>query len=185
MLNIAFFYVGITLPCIHMTSSTVTFTCHKSSDLKLFFVQSYTLSSGGSPPSPYIRVWSWSRFVPVQRRFFYSCCSFRFQALGFFKFSINQVFWVSSSSTACPPTEEPSMCYYYDGDGMCEDFEQETGVRDCGLYTPNGFLDQWAATVEVSHEHKPYCSGEVAAGYPAVTKVRFASIHITLCIYSI
>ncbi|CAG12416.1 unnamed protein product, partial [Tetraodon nigroviridis] len=66
--------------------------------------------------------------------------------------------------------EEPSMCYYYDGDGVCEDFEQETGVRDCGLYTPNGFLDQWAATVEVSHEQKPYCSGEVAAGYPAVTK---------------
>lgn len=63
------------------------------------------------------------------------------------------------------------MCYYYDGDGVCEDFEQETGVRDCGLYTPNGFLDQWAATVEVSHEQKPYCSGEVAAGYPAVTKV--------------
>lgn len=64
------------------------------------------------------------------------------------------------------------MCYYYDGDGVCEDFERETGVRDCGLYTPSGFLDQWAATVEVSHEQKPYCSGEVAAGYPAVTKVR-------------
>lgn len=64
------------------------------------------------------------------------------------------------------------MCYYYDGDGVCEDFERETGVRDCGLYTPNGFLDQWASTVEVSHEQKPYCSGEVAAGYPAVTKVR-------------
>lgn len=64
------------------------------------------------------------------------------------------------------------MCYYYDGDGVCEDFERETGVRDCGLYTPNGFLDQWASTVEVSHEKKPYCSGEVTAGYPAVTKVR-------------
>uniref|UniRef100_A0A672G8D1 Pregnancy-associated plasma protein A, pappalysin 1a n=1 Tax=Salarias fasciatus TaxID=181472 RepID=A0A672G8D1_SALFA len=67
--------------------------------------------------------------------------------------------------------EEPSMCYYYDGDGVCEDFERETGVRDCGLYTPSGFLDQWASSVDVSHEEKPYCSGEVAAGYPAVTKV--------------
>lgn len=75
-------------------------------------------------------------------------------------------------SEFCSPAEEPSMCYYYDGDGVCEDFERETGVRDCGLYTPSGFLDQWAATVEVSHEQKPYCSGEVAAGYPAVTKVR-------------
>lgn len=76
--------------------------------------------------------------------------------------------WFSKS---CLPAEEPSMCYYYDGDGVCEDFERETGVRDCGLYTPSGFLDQWAATVEVSHEQKPYCSGEVAAGYPAVKKV--------------
>lgn len=74
-------------------------------------------------------------------------------------------------SKSCFPAEEPSMCYYYDGDGVCEDFERETGVRDCGLYTPSGFLDQWAATVEVSHEQKPYCSGEVAAGYPAVKKV--------------
>lgn len=63
------------------------------------------------------------------------------------------------------------MCYYYDGDGVCEDFERETGVRDCGLYTPSGFLDQWASHVDVSHEEKPYCSGDVAAGYPAVTKV--------------
>nr|XP_015798245.2 pregnancy-associated plasma protein A, pappalysin 1a isoform X2 [Nothobranchius furzeri] len=66
--------------------------------------------------------------------------------------------------------EEPSMCYYYDGDGVCEDFERETGVRDCGLYTPSGFLDQWASSVDVSHDEKPYCSGEVAAGYPAATK---------------
>lgn len=76
------------------------------------------------------------------------------------------------------PTDEPSMCYYYDGDGVCEDFEQETGVRDCGLYTPSGYLDQWASTVEVSHEQKPYCSGEVAAGYPAVTKVRPYQVHL-------
>uniref|UniRef100_A0AAY5K3G1 Sushi domain-containing protein n=1 Tax=Esox lucius TaxID=8010 RepID=A0AAY5K3G1_ESOLU len=46
--------------------------------------------------------------------------------------------------------EEPSMCYFYDGDGVCEDFERETSVRDCGLYTPSGFLDQWATAVEVN-----------------------------------
>ncbi|XP_030640627.1 pregnancy-associated plasma protein A, pappalysin 1a [Chanos chanos] len=66
--------------------------------------------------------------------------------------------------------DEPSLCYYYDGDGVCEDFEQETSVRDCGLYTPAGYLDQWATAVEVSHEERLYCPGEVAAGYPAVTK---------------
>uniref|UniRef100_A0AAY4ATE2 Pappalysin-1 n=1 Tax=Denticeps clupeoides TaxID=299321 RepID=A0AAY4ATE2_9TELE len=67
---------------------------------------------------------------------------------------------------------EPSICYFYDGDGVCEEFEQETSVRDCGLYTPSGFLDQWATAVEVSHEERLYCPAEVAAGYPAVTKVR-------------
>uniref|UniRef100_A0A672PB06 Pappalysin-1-like n=1 Tax=Sinocyclocheilus grahami TaxID=75366 RepID=A0A672PB06_SINGR len=66
--------------------------------------------------------------------------------------------------------DEPSMCYYYDGDGVCEDFERETSVKDCGLYTPNGFLDQWATSVEVSHEERLYCPADVAAGYPAITK---------------
>uniref|UniRef100_A0A8C9U8J2 Pregnancy-associated plasma protein A, pappalysin 1a n=1 Tax=Scleropages formosus TaxID=113540 RepID=A0A8C9U8J2_SCLFO len=65
---------------------------------------------------------------------------------------------------------EPSLCYFYDGDGMCEDFERETSVRDCGLYTPSGFLDQWAQTVEASHEERLYCPAEVAAGYPTLTK---------------
>ncbi|XP_072548838.1 pregnancy-associated plasma protein A, pappalysin 1a [Salminus brasiliensis] len=66
--------------------------------------------------------------------------------------------------------DEPSMCYYYDGDGVCEDFERETSVKDCGLYTPSGFLDQWATSVEASHEERLYCPAEVAAGYPAATK---------------
>uniref|UniRef100_A0A4W4HRZ7 Sushi domain-containing protein n=1 Tax=Electrophorus electricus TaxID=8005 RepID=A0A4W4HRZ7_ELEEL len=66
--------------------------------------------------------------------------------------------------------DEPSMCYFYDGDGVCEDFERETSVRDCGLYTPTGYLDQWATAVEVSNEHRVYCPAEVAVGYPAVTK---------------
>ncbi|XP_076854279.1 pregnancy-associated plasma protein A, pappalysin 1b [Brachyhypopomus gauderio] len=66
--------------------------------------------------------------------------------------------------------DEPSMCYFYDGDGVCEDFERETSVRDCGLYTPSGFIDQWATEVDVSHEHRVHCPAEVAVGYPAVTK---------------
>ncbi|KAI7812733.1 pregnancy-associated plasma protein A, pappalysin 1b isoform X1 [Triplophysa rosa] len=66
--------------------------------------------------------------------------------------------------------DEPSLCYYYDGDGVCEDFERETSIRDCGLYTPSGFLDQWATEVEVSGEEKVHCPAEVAVGYPAVTR---------------
>lgn len=73
------------------------------------------------------------------------------------------------------PVGEPSLCYFYDGDGVCEEFEREMSVRDCGLYTPSGFLDQWATRVEASNEHKDHCPAEVAAGYPAVTKVSASS----------
>nr|XP_023665369.1 pappalysin-1-like isoform X1 [Paramormyrops kingsleyae] len=66
--------------------------------------------------------------------------------------------------------DEPSICYFYDGDGICEEFERERSVRDCGLYTPSGFLDQWATEIEVSHEESVHCPADVAVGYPAVTK---------------
>ncbi|XP_063051363.1 pregnancy-associated plasma protein A, pappalysin 1b [Engraulis encrasicolus] len=65
--------------------------------------------------------------------------------------------------------DEPSLCYFYDGDGECEDFERESSVRDCGLYTPSGFLDQWATHMDASHQDT-HCPAESAAGYPAVTK---------------
>ncbi|XP_028851708.1 pregnancy-associated plasma protein A, pappalysin 1b [Denticeps clupeoides] len=66
--------------------------------------------------------------------------------------------------------DEPSLCYFYDGDGVCEDFERQTSVRDCGLFIPQGFLDQWATEVDVSHKDKIRCPAEVVVGYPAVTK---------------
>ncbi len=83
--------------------------------------------------------------------------------------TIVSVFLKHKHANLC--SDEPSMCYYYDGDGVCEDFERETSVKDCGLYTPNGFLDQWATSVEVSHDERLYCPADVAAGYPAITKV--------------
>ncbi|XP_064420709.1 pappalysin-1 [Latimeria chalumnae] len=67
--------------------------------------------------------------------------------------------------------DEPSMCYFHDGDGICEDFERLTSVKDCGLYTPDGFLDQWASNVTVSHHSSEHCPGWVVIGHPAATKV--------------
>uniref|UniRef100_UPI00398EDE05 pappalysin-1-like isoform X1 n=1 Tax=Pristiophorus japonicus TaxID=55135 RepID=UPI00398EDE05 len=67
--------------------------------------------------------------------------------------------------------DEPSRCYFHDGDGVCEDFEKMTSVRDCGLYTPNGFMDQWANNITVSHHDDQYCPGWVIIGHPAATKV--------------
>uniref|UniRef100_A0AAY5KQW7 Sushi domain-containing protein n=1 Tax=Esox lucius TaxID=8010 RepID=A0AAY5KQW7_ESOLU len=71
--------------------------------------------------------------------------------------------------------EEPSMCYFYDGDGVCEDFERETSVRDCGLYTPSGFLDQWATAVEVT---KCNCSLFIQANFSHPMVAAAVIIHL-------
>ncbi|XP_061460291.1 pappalysin-1 [Rhineura floridana] len=66
--------------------------------------------------------------------------------------------------------DEPSRCYFHDGDGVCEEFEQMTSIIDCGVYTPKGFLDQWASNVSVSH-HDERCPGLVVIGQPAANQV--------------
>lgn len=73
-------------------------------------------------------------------------------------------------------TDEPSRCYFHDGDGVCEEFEQMTSISDCGVYTPKGFLDQWASNVSVSH-HDERCPGWVVIGQPAANQVR------ALCVF--
>lgn len=67
--------------------------------------------------------------------------------------------------------DEPSRCYFHNGDGVCEEFEQMTSIIDCGVYTPQGFLDQWASNVSVSH-HDERCPGMVVIGQPAANQVR-------------
>lgn len=73
-----------------------------------------------------------------------------------------------------PLADEPSRCYFHDGDGVCEEFEQMTSIKDCGVYTPKGFLDQWASNVSVSHHSDQQCPGWVVIGQPAATQVRTA-----------
>ncbi|XP_077619445.1 pappalysin-2 isoform X1 [Crocuta crocuta] len=60
---------------------------------------------------------------------------------------------------------EPSLCYIYEGDGICEPFEKETSIIDCGLYTPKGYLDQWATQAYSSHEDKK-CPASLVTGEP-------------------
>ncbi|XP_047561665.1 pappalysin-2 [Lutra lutra] len=62
-------------------------------------------------------------------------------------------------------TGEPSLCYIYEGDGICEPFEKETSIIDCGLYTPKGYLDQWATQAYSSHEDKK-CPASLVTGEP-------------------
>ncbi|CAK7309893.1 PAPPA2 [Vulpes lagopus] len=60
---------------------------------------------------------------------------------------------------------EPSLCYIYEGDGICEPFEKETSIMDCGLHTPEGYLDQWATQAYSSHEDKK-CPASLVTGEP-------------------
>ncbi|XP_047609670.1 pappalysin-2 [Phacochoerus africanus] len=61
---------------------------------------------------------------------------------------------------------EPSLCYVYKGDGICEPFEKETSIADCGLYTPKEHLDQWATQAYSSHEDKKKCPVSLVTGEP-------------------
>ncbi|KAL0200977.1 hypothetical protein M9458_004164, partial [Cirrhinus mrigala] len=36
------------------------------------------------------------------------------------------------------------LCYVFEGDGVCEEFERHSSIQDCGFFTPQGFTDQWA-----------------------------------------
>ncbi|XP_060252614.1 pappalysin-2 [Ovis aries] len=61
---------------------------------------------------------------------------------------------------------EPSLCYIHEGDGICEPFEKETSIVDCGLYTPKGYLDQWATQAFASHEDTKKCPVSLVTGAP-------------------
>lgn len=66
---------------------------------------------------------------------------------------------------------EPSQCYVFDGDGVCEEFERDSSVQDCGYFTPLGYTDQWAATATASHQDLNRCPAHAATGEPSLTKV--------------
>uniref|UniRef100_A0A8C3ATZ4 Pappalysin 2 n=1 Tax=Cyclopterus lumpus TaxID=8103 RepID=A0A8C3ATZ4_CYCLU len=65
---------------------------------------------------------------------------------------------------------EPSRCYVFDGDGVCEEFERGSSVRDCGYFTPLGYTDQWASAATASHQDPDRCPAHAATGEPSLTK---------------
>ncbi|XP_077392570.1 pappalysin-2 [Festucalex cinctus] len=66
---------------------------------------------------------------------------------------------------------EPSQCYVFDGDGVCEEFEQVSSVQDCGYFTPLGYTDQWASTATASHQDPAHCPAHAATGEPSFKKL--------------
>ncbi|XP_019386125.1 PREDICTED: pappalysin-2 [Crocodylus porosus] len=63
---------------------------------------------------------------------------------------------------------EPSLCYVHDGDGVCEPFERRSSILDCGLYTPKGYVDQWATQAFASHQDEKSCPVSIVTGEPIV-----------------
>ncbi|TRY60671.1 hypothetical protein DNTS_004265 [Danionella cerebrum] len=65
---------------------------------------------------------------------------------------------------------QPSLCYVFEGDGVCEEFERGSSFQDCGFLTPQGFSDQWAFTASGSHQDQR-CPASRVIGEPAVTQM--------------
>ncbi len=67
---------------------------------------------------------------------------------------------------------QPSLCYHHAGDGVCEEFEKTNNIHDCGFYTPDGFVDQWASSAITDADLiGPECPTSMATGLPPVDKV--------------
>uniref|UniRef100_A0A4W4EG09 Sushi domain-containing protein n=1 Tax=Electrophorus electricus TaxID=8005 RepID=A0A4W4EG09_ELEEL len=64
---------------------------------------------------------------------------------------------------------EPSRCYVFEGDDVHEDFERTSSAPDCGVFTPQGFVDQWASSASGSHQDQR-CPAHTATGEPDLTR---------------
>ncbi|XP_006634782.2 pappalysin-2 [Lepisosteus oculatus] len=82
---------------------------------------------------------------------------------------------------------EPSLCYVFDGDGICEEFERGSSVQDCGFFTPHGYSDQWASEAHASHQHDTKCPVLAVTREPSLTQVcksQFLDVSDSLSHYS-
>ncbi|KTF92531.1 hypothetical protein cypCar_00036778 [Cyprinus carpio] len=64
----------------------------------------------------------------------------------------------------------PSLCYVFEGDGVCEEFEVRSSIQDCGFFTPQGFTDQWASSASGSHQDQR-CPASKVTGEPVLTQM--------------
>ncbi|XP_016097486.1 pappalysin-2-like [Sinocyclocheilus grahami] len=65
---------------------------------------------------------------------------------------------------------QPSLCYAFEGDGVCEEFEVRSSIQDCGFFTPQGFTDQWASIASGSHQDQR-CPASKVTGEPVLTQM--------------
>ena len=64
--------------------------------------------------------------------------------------------------------------------GQCNEFERHTNIHECGYYTPEGFIDQWAIKVTgpVGQSNDDECpesiiEGEALSTYVCIFIVRY------------
>ena len=64
---------------------------------------------------------------------------------------------------------------------MCEDFERETSISDCGFFTPDGFVDQWVSSAVANPEFQDSECPEMAiVGPPNQLQVSVLTINIDI-----
>eukprot|EP00795_Rhopilema_esculentum_P005888 gene5888-11220_t len=61
---------------------------------------------------------------------------------------------------------QPSLCYKYEGDGVCEDFERQISAVDCGFYVPQGFEQQWATSAMTNPRYDCKPTNGAMTGHP-------------------
>ena len=61
---------------------------------------------------------------------------------------------------------QPSLCYKYEGDGVCEDFERQISAVDCGFYVPPGFEQQWATSAVTNPRYDCKPTNGAMTGHP-------------------
>jgi len=69
---------------------------------------------------------------------------------------------------------------------VCDDFEWKQKTRDCDLYTPNGYTDQWTKQISGKPgQSSETCPENVIIGIPPSNLVSYLPFLIDRCYKSI
>ena len=84
---------------------------------------------------------------------------------------------------------QPSLCYHYYGDGICESFELTNNLEDCGHRTPLNYTDHWMTSSSagpggVDPMFMGPCSADVVTGPPSMHVVSNSSLFVLLRLVS-
>lgn len=67
-----------------------------------------------------------------------------------------------------------SLCYLHSHDDVCEEWEIEANPKECGHFTPEGFIDQWPISAEDLND--PLCPVQGLIGRPKSIQMQGVSL---------